>query len=277
MAVKLTPPEGFLKTFAHPVWQKLGLSYCKAISLVEGQREGIPYTILALQHRGVKGLLAGENGATQVSTVFIVPIPDPKKRWKVTRSVTNFRVWVDERHVYLIDPGEEIPVAQWDFVLEQALDVVDRLAEVSSDEWQQSNNARYANYSDSNWIGLYLFFAGALTIAQCLFGPYYLYALFTQGFIQTCDKQEYARLGYGWIAWAYAVILCLPWLGHVNALRAIWRHKGHDGFALRMIFNTLMTIVLGWGILVPDKHIFKTHQLPNQTKVACKSGLSTAR
>lgn len=272
MAVKISPPEGFLETFANPIWQKLGLSSCKAVSLVEGVRDGLPYTVLALRHRGVKGVLAGENGATQVSTVFIVPIPDTKKRWRVTHWPKNYRVWADEGHVYLIDPGEEIPVRNWDFMLAQALDVVETLAQASDEKGRGSEPTRYGNYSDRTWIGLYLFLAGALTIGQCIFGPYYLYSLFTRGFIQSCDNHDYARLAYGWVAWAYAAALCLPWLGHAHAFHSMWRHTGHGGFALRMIANTLFTIVLGSGILVPDRYVFKTDQLPDQTKLACKSG-----
>ncbi len=270
MAVKVSPPDGYLKKFSNPIWEKLALSDCKALWLVEGSREGHPFTILGLKHLGVKGMMAGDNGATQVSTVFIIPIPDTTKLWKLTREFPNVRVWADTGHVYLIDPGEDIPVADWNDFLLQTLALVETLTEVTRDEWTQVNTAHFANFSDSTWIGTYLFLTGALTIAQCFYGPYYLYSLFSRGFIYSCDGHDYAKLGFGWIAWVYAALLCLPWIGHLHALRSILRYRGHGGFALRMVVNTLLTVVLGASALLPERYVFKSYALPNQQQVSCK-------
>ena len=82
MATKITPSKEYLQKFTSPLWDALDLEDCTPLMIVEGKQGTLPYMVIEMQHRAY-GILS-RNGATAVSTFFIVTLPDASAKQRIT-------------------------------------------------------------------------------------------------------------------------------------------------------------------------------------------------
>ncbi len=273
MAEKITPPDNYLQRFQDPIWKKLKLDYPKALSLVEGQRNGHAFTILELRHRSA--WLFTDEKSEQTSLIFIMALPDPSKRWKTTWQPEGVRVWVDEGYVYLTRLAQRTPVKEWNQLLAQTQQVLETLAEVPADQQAAHQDAPYENTNDARLILFWVIVAGLLPGLEWSLGLSYVGALLKSGFIRECASgQAWAQVGFGRDAWVFALALCLPLLGHIRGGFTITRFQGRRGLGWRLAVDGVLTLALAVGGLeVAMRHAPSAGNLADGTVISCYSNV----
>lgn len=114
-----------LKTFSNPLWGKLDLENCKALSAIEGGQDGYRFIILELEHLRF-GLLA-ENGQRAITTFFIVAIPNSTLGRHVAWHPIGCQVSTDSEYVYLARPGKQVRPKEWRHLIQETIKTVESL------------------------------------------------------------------------------------------------------------------------------------------------------
>ncbi len=114
-------PRDYLNKFSVPLWSKLDLEFCKPLSAIEGEQDGVQFTIINLQHRAY-GLFA-DNGATDITTFFIAAIPEGIAGRHISWQPAGYDVWVDTEYVYLAKPGKQARPKEWRHLIQLTIDV----------------------------------------------------------------------------------------------------------------------------------------------------------
>lgn len=111
--------DGYLNRFEAPLWDKLDLESCKAVSAIEGKRDGCRFVILDIEHRDF-GPLAG-NGKRTITTFFIVAIPASVAGRHVSWRPQGYQACADGTHVYVARPRARARPAAWRDMVEATL------------------------------------------------------------------------------------------------------------------------------------------------------------
>lgn len=115
----------FLEKFSNPLWNKLDLENCKALSAIEGGQDGYRFIILELEHLRF-GLLA-ENGQRAVTTFFIVAIPGSILGRQVSWHPVGCQVSTDGGYAYLARPGKRARPKEWRHLIQETIKTVESL------------------------------------------------------------------------------------------------------------------------------------------------------
>ncbi len=158
MATKITPSKEYLQKFTSPLWESLDLEDCTPLMIVEGKQGTFSYLVIEIQHRAY-GILS-QNGATVVSTFFIVTLPDASAKQRITWHPPAYQVSVDSQHVYLVVPSKKARPRDWKKLIQLTIDVANSLE--SEDSETNSRHLPRATYTS---VG-----AGPLVNAFCGLG-----------------------------------------------------------------------------------------------------------
>ena len=115
----------FLSRFFNPLWDKLDLQNCKALSAIEGGQNGYRSIILELEHLRF-GLLA-ENGERAITTFFIVAIPESFLGRHVSWHPIGCQVSTDRAYAYLARPGKQVRPKEWRHLIQATIKTVESL------------------------------------------------------------------------------------------------------------------------------------------------------
>lgn len=116
---------GALRGYDMPLWERLQCDELAPLSVTEGIEDGYSYQVIDMRHRGFGW--RGDNGATVVTTFFIVTIPESIKGRFVTWQPEGWDVSVDNSFVYMARVQERIRPREWRYLLQQGIKVVDSL------------------------------------------------------------------------------------------------------------------------------------------------------
>jgi hypothetical protein len=130
---------GALAGYDMPLWERLECDELKPLSVTEGVEDGYSYKVIDMRHRGFGR--RGDNGATVVTTFFVVTIPETIKGRFVTWQPEGWDVSVDKRFVYMARVQERIRPREWRYLLQQGIKVVDSL-QTTGEGGAQAKNAR---------------------------------------------------------------------------------------------------------------------------------------
>lgn len=114
-----------LRGFGMPLWERLQCESLAPLSITEGLEDGFHYTVLNLRHRAFGW--QSDNGATVVTTFFVVNIPEAIKGRVVTWQPEGWDVSVDERCVYLARLQKQARPGEWRGLIQQAINVAETL------------------------------------------------------------------------------------------------------------------------------------------------------
>lgn len=109
----------YLDRFQAPLWQKLDLENCKAISAIEGKRGGCHFIILDVEHACSE--LSRQGRGRSITTFFIGAIPESVGGRHVSWRPGGYQVSADGMYVYLAQPGRQARPAQWRKMVEATL------------------------------------------------------------------------------------------------------------------------------------------------------------
>lgn len=131
MATKITPSKEYLQKFTSPLWESLDLEDCTPLMIVEGKQGTFHYMVIEIQHRAY-GILS-RNGATVVSTFFIVTLPDASAKQRITWHPPAYQVSVDSHHVYLVLLSKKARPRDWKKLIQLTIDVANSLESEDSE------------------------------------------------------------------------------------------------------------------------------------------------
>ncbi|EHR73668.1 hypothetical protein BurJ1DRAFT_4883 [Burkholderiales bacterium JOSHI_001] len=117
--------KGLVKGYDKPLWDRLECENPEPLSVTEGLEDGHHYTVMDLRHVGFG--LRGDNGATVVTTFFIVAIPEAVKGRVVTWQPPGWDVSVDVGFVYMAKPQKQVRPGEWRGLIQQTIKVLESL------------------------------------------------------------------------------------------------------------------------------------------------------
>lgn len=235
MAVKQTPPPGYLGYFRNPLWRAAGLTETSAVSIVEGTRGGYAFTVLELQHRSMK--LTNERGY-DITTVFILKLGRASDTWQNNLSSSNgTTIWLDNDTLYLARVGVSTPVADWNDLLAAAIGAAGCSTDVPSATPTPAPRIRAMAHQKTvlSWVVV----AGLLPGFEWLCGLYMIGGGILAALFGSCYE---AFPGHNQILFGLA--LCLPMIGHFLGLKIMYDYYGRPGFTWRISLNVLLIGVL---------------------------------
>ena len=152
---------------------------------------------------------------------------------------------------------------------------VDTLTEVPANQRAAHEDASYANTNDARLILGWVVVAGLLPGLEWSLGLSEVGSLLKSGFIRECTTgQAWAKVGYGLDAWTFALALCLPLLGHIQAVDTVARHQGKKDFSRRIAVDGLLTLTLAiGGFVLAMRYTPSAEHLANGTAISCYSNV----
>lgn len=239
MAVKQTPPPGYLGYFRNPLWRAAGLTNTRALSIVEGTRGGYPFTVLELEHRATRPT-AGQL-EDDITTVFILKLGRASDTWQNNMSSSNgATVWLDNDTLYLARVGVRTPVADWNDLLAAAIVAAQHATDAPSPTPVPEQRIR-AN-ADQQTVLFWVVVAGLLPGLEVVLGLYTMAADLLHRIFDLCYGSgftEHNQLLLG-------LALCLPIIGHFLGFKVMYDYYGRAGFTWRICLN----IVLIWFLAI---------------------------
>lgn len=244
MAVKQTPPPGFLGFYRNPLWRAAGLTEARALSIVEGTRGGYQFTVLELEHRSVR--LTNERG-TDITTVFILKLARASDTWQNNLSGSNgSTIWLDNDTLYLARIGVATPVADWNDLLAAAIHAAGQATDAPSPV--PIPEPRIRAKSHDGIVMSWLVVAGLLPGFQWLCGLYIIGAELLTMLFDRCyrvvgngaELSQHNQILFG-------LALLLPMIGQIMGLKVMHDYQGREGFTWRIIVNAMLTGALAIG------------------------------
>jgi hypothetical protein len=235
MAVKQTPPPGFLGFFRNPLWRVAGLTETRAESIVEGTRGGYAFTVLELMHRSTR--LTNEHGH-DITTVFILKLGRASDTWQNNLSSANgSTIWLDDDTLYLARIGVSTPVADWNDLLGAAIIAAGNATDAPSAT--PIPEPRIRAKTDEKTVLFWVVAAGLLPGLECLCGLSMMGGGILAKLFGSCYE---AFPGYNPLLFGLA--LCLPMIGHVLGLKIMYDYYGRPGFTWRILLNIVLVGIL---------------------------------
>jgi hypothetical protein len=235
MAVKQTPPPGYLGYFRNPLWRAAGLTETRAESIVEGTRGGYAFTVLELRHRSMK--LTDEHGY-DITTVFILKLGRASDTWQNNLSSSNgSSIWLDNDTLYLARIGVDTPVADWNDLLAEAIRAAGYATDVPSATPTPAPRIRAKSHEQI--VLFWVVVAGLLPGLEWLFGLYMIAAGSLGAIAHSCFE---VFPGHNQLLFGLA--LCLPMIGHFLALKIMYDYYGRPGFTWRILLNMVLIGIL---------------------------------
>ncbi|MDQ1918823.1 hypothetical protein [Massilia pseudoviolaceinigra] len=244
MAVRQTPPPGFLGHYRNPLWRAAGMTGTRAVSIAEGTRGGYQFTVLELEHRSMR--VRNENG-NDITTVFILKLGRASDTWQNNLSSSNgSTVWLDNDTLYLARIGVETPVADWNDLLAHAIRAAGYATDAPSPTPIPEPRIRAKN--DESSILFWAVTAGLLPGFSVVCGFFILASDILNRLIGRCYPTTGNAAGlseHNQILFALA--LCLPLIGHFFGFKVMYDYYGRPGFFWRLLLNIALTGMLTVG------------------------------
>lgn len=137
-ATKITPEQQYLRQFPSPLWDALDLEHCTPLSVIEGKLAAHPFMIIEMRHLA-HGLLA-ENGEMASSTFFVINHLKNHPGLRITQYPRQFQISADSHYVYLVSTSKKVKPGEWEFLLEQTMQVVDGLVVADAPDGPAASN-----------------------------------------------------------------------------------------------------------------------------------------
>ncbi len=213
---RVDAPPGFLAQFGNPLWRVAGLTETRAVSIVEGVRQGYPFTVLELEHRSMK--LTQDRG-TDITTVFILKLDRSSDHWQnnVFHGIAA-TVWVAAGMATNVQHAHPAPAPRPRTMADQKMQMLWLVVAgmLPALEWMSG-----------------LAITGQAVLASALHG-----CLPSTGYAAPLSGHNQVMFGFA---------LCLPLIGQVMGLQITNKYYGREGYTWRICANGVLVVALAFA------------------------------